>query len=366
MEQAKQLSDCDMLLCIMSGSFTQRGDICVIDKYDRARHAILGGADCVIELPAAFTIAPAEIFAQGAIKILSAIPEVNSLVFGCESGDVNFMQAAKLLLNENRQFKKILSENLSKGESYIKSYATAFEACGGSKNILEKPNNILGIEYCKAILKIGSDINVIPVQRVGSNFNDEKLNDNYSSASAIRKNSGSPLIKCNVPEYVYADLNDFSAENEIFEQLLRFKLLESTPETLKKIYGCNEGLENRLPSLAELPYNKIIDEATGRRYSSSRIKRILLANLLSIYQTDCEKYLNSKLYIKPIAIKKERADFILSTLAKSEFPTILRQRDIANLNSESKKCFESDIKVYKIASFISKRAISNFNYPIFI
>ena len=95
-EKAKRQSDCDAVLCIMSGNFTQRGEVCIFDKYTRARHAIAGGADCVIQLPAPFAVAPAEIFAKGAIKILSSIPDVTEIAFGCESAD----------------FKKFLIENL--------------------------------------------------------------------------------------------------------------------------------------------------------------------------------------------------------------------------------------------------------------
>ena len=87
LEQARRLSGCDGVLCIMSGSFTQRGEACVFDKYTRARHAVLSGADCVIQLPAPFAVAPAEIFASGAIKILSPIPQVKPLEFGCEDGE---------------------------------------------------------------------------------------------------------------------------------------------------------------------------------------------------------------------------------------------------------------------------------------
>ena len=87
LERAREITLCDYLICVMSGNFTQRGEICVLDKYTRAKHAILGGADCVLELPAAFSVAPAEIFARGAVKLLAAVPHLNSIAFGSENAD---------------------------------------------------------------------------------------------------------------------------------------------------------------------------------------------------------------------------------------------------------------------------------------
>lgn len=365
LQRAKELSGCDKILCIMSGSFTQRGDICVSDKFTRARHAILCGADGVIELPVAFSVAPAEIFAKGAIKILSSIPEVTTLAFGCESADTDFFKAARLLNEESGQFKTVLCENLAAGESYIRSYAAAFEACGGEKNLLSRPNNILGVEYAKAILKLKSKIQILPVERIGAEYGDTELKLNFSSASAIRTNPNNPLIKDNLPDCVFADFKDFSEENSRFEELLLFKLLQSTPESLQKIYGCSEGLENKLINSASLPFGEIIESTTARRYSASRIKRILCANLLDLYSNDCECYLQSPLYIKPLAVKKDDSQ-MLSALAKAEYPVIMKQRDLKDLNPTAQKCFKSDENSYKIWKFIAKQPESGFDYVKFI
>ncbi len=366
LESAKVLSGCDAVLCIMSGNFTQRGDIAVLDKYTRARHAVMGGADAVLELPAAFSVAPAEIFAKGAIKILSSIPEVGSLAFGCETPDADFSAAAKLLLKEQKPFKNILSQKLAQGESYVKSYVAAFAACGGKAELLSQPNNILGVEYAKAILSSGAKINLIPVKRVGQNFGSAELTDNYSSAQAIRNNIGSEKIKSNVPPYVYADLRDFSAENAKFEDILRFKLCTSAPETLAKIFGCTEGLENKLAACYNLPYKQLVLSASGKRYTESRIKRILTADLLELYSADCISYLNSRLYIRPLALKKDRADDVLAALSKSEFPLLLKYRDVVRLNNTARKCLESDFLAEKIRNFIFNLPYKEFGYPVFI
>lgn len=340
-ETARKLSGCDAVLCIMSGNFTQRGEMCIVDKYARARHAILGGANCVIQLPAPFAVAPAEIFAKGAIKILSAIPEVTCLAFGCESGDKQSLErAAGMLIDESGNFKNVLNENLNSGESYIKSYTSAFEACGGDKELVSNPNNILGLEYTKAILRAKADIEILPVRRIGAGFSDGKLKDNYSSASAIRQNLTDDKVKNNLPEFVFNDLHGAKSRND-YDNFLRHCLFKTDAVDLKRVYGCGEGLENKLKSLENLPLDKIIENATSKRYSSSRIRRILCANALELYKDDTENFLNGNLYIKPLAVKKQRADEILSALSKSAYP-VITGGGYPELSEPAAKCLEKD------------------------
>ena len=354
LEQARRLSGCDKVLCIMSGGFTQRGDIAVLDKITRARHAILSGSDCVIELPVAFSVAPAEIFAKGAIKIISSIPEVCCLAFGCEDDNrQEFLNAARILLSESDEFRILLNKNLDGGNSYIRSYCEAFKSVGGNAELLEKPNNILGLEYTKAILSAECDMEILPVKRKGANFNDSELKDDFSSASAIRQNLTSPLVKDNVPDFVYADLKN-ATDAEKFKWQARYDLVRANPEELKGIFGCGEGLENRLLSVAkEHTYDEILKECTSKRYSLSRIKRIMCANLLGIYESDSKTFSNSELYIKPLAVKKDCADDILSALSKSNFPVITRGRDLEKLSLSGKKCYNLDTKAHSLYELLS-------------
>ena len=153
LDRAREISGCDYLICVMSGSFTQRGEMCILDKYTRAKHAILGGADCVIELPSAFSTAPAEIFAKGAIKILSAIPDFCALAFGCETADkIILTDAAKILIEEPPPFKEILTKNIKEGQSYIKSITAAFEGVGGHHDLLDNQTIFLQSNIVKQFL----------------------------------------------------------------------------------------------------------------------------------------------------------------------------------------------------------------------
>jgi predicted nucleotidyltransferase len=341
-DQAKALSGCDAVLCIMSGSFTQRGDMALLDKFTRARHAICGGTDCVIELPAPFAVSPAEIFASGAIKLLSAIPDVTHLCFGCESV-VDFTTIAKKLTSESESFKQKLNEFLSCGESYPKSYSKAFAACGGDGDVLLTPNNILAIEYAKAILLQNANIQIVPIARVGGGYSDLKLNDSYSSASAIRANLGSSDIEKHVPDFVSSDLCAAKNNEQALEYLIKYSLLSTESSTLAKIFGCSEGLENKLKNLQDKPLKEIIESATNKRYSSSRIKRILLCNALKLYQDDCKEYLCGQLYLKPLAVSTAKKEEMLAALGKSSLPVVIKGNDVKNLSGPAERCYKSDV-----------------------
>lgn len=342
LEKARALSGADFIACVMSGDFTQRGDIAVLNKYARARHAISGGADCVLALPVSFSVAPAEIFARGAVKIFSAIPSVKTLAFGCESGNKdNFLNAAKILSDESPRFKDVFAASSAAGESYIKSLERAFEADGGEKGFISSPNNILGVEYAKS-LKFNKNIDILPIKRIGAGYSDKALGANFSSAAAIRRNINDPLVKYNVPDFVYDDLKYAFKDENKFENALKLILTRTDEKTLKRIFGCGEGLENRLKAKEGEPFLKIIEECTGKRYPAARIKRILTANFLKLFSDECKSFLNSPLYLKPLAVKKEKKDEIFAYLSRSDYPLILSGSDATKLEGQAKLCKELD------------------------
>ncbi len=343
LERAREITRCDYLICVMSGNFTQRGEICVLDKYTRAKHAILGGADCVLELPAAFSVAPAEIFARGAVKLLAAVPHLNSIAFGSENADKDgILSVSALSVAENEQFKSVLSENLARGESYAKSYFLAFGQVFGNAELIRKPNNILAIEYTKAIKTLNANIDIFPIKRVGAGYNDGILRENFSSASAIRKNLSSPLIQSNLPQFVAEDLQSVENIEINFQNAVKLILSRTPPETLKRIYGCGEGLENALKAVENESYGEIISKCTNKRYPASRIRRLLTANFLKLYADDCLQYFSENLYFTPLAVKKSVANEVLGELSRSIYPVITSGGDVRNLSGAAKKCKTAD------------------------
>ena len=220
----------DVLAVILSGNFTQRGEIAVLDKYTRAKHAILAGADVVFELPTVFATGNAEIFAKGAVKLANAFSGNHVLCFGTESGKKQTLLAtAQVLLNETKEFKALYKKHLKSGVSTIKAKVSALEELNLENldcQLLKTPNNILGIEYTKAILSLGSNLDIHPIIRQGAQYNDQTLYEEISSASAIRKaidDGNLENAKSSLPEFVCSDLKTFrpNCDDLIFYSVLK-------------------------------------------------------------------------------------------------------------------------------------------------
>lgn len=365
-EKAKNLSGADSVLCIMSGNFTERGEIAILNKFKRAKHAVLGGADVVLELPTIFATAPAEIFAKGAVKLLTSIPEVEYLAFGTENGDVDsFTKLAEILNNETIEFKQTLKENLSEGLPFAKAKTDTIQKLYPQldSSILSAPNGILGVEYTRAILSLNSKIKILPIKRIGANFSDDNLYENLSSASAIRKNLGLndfEKIKLNLPYFVLKDLNNFDEKK--FKDAVYLSALTASKNELKKICDCAEGLENRIKSLTEKcnNYDDLVIKTSTKRYITTRIKRILLNNFLKIDKKLIERCLKNKLYLKVLAVKKDKADKILKSLSKSKLTVLTRKTDVNNLSKTALSCYEKDVLANRIYNnFFNERENEN-------
>ena len=345
---AKKLSDADAILCIMSGNFVQRGEAAIVDKFTRAKHALLSGADAVLELPAVFATSNAELFAKGAIKILSSIPDVRFLCFGAETANPTaFLSAAKLLNDEPKNVSEKIKALLATGMSYAKARSIAYQGLI-PENLLSSPNNILGLEYTKALLASSADIQILPVRRIGSGYNDQTIDENFSSATAIRAAVANRQdLSGNLPDYVLNDLPK-NLENKL-DALEKYAILSTPKKEIANVCDCGEGLENALLKAAGLPVS-LTQTLTSTRYTSSRIRRIALQNLLKIDETLIRDSLSAPLYLRLLAAKKERVD-LLSSLSESAFPLLSRAHDENALSKQAKRTFERDLfaeKIYKL------------------
>ena len=375
LEEIKKQSGCDKILCIMSGNFVQRGEAAILDKHTRAAHAVYAGADCVIELPLPFAVSSAETFALGAVKTLAAIPAVSVLAFGCECGEaLDFLNLAKVLLNEPTEFKAALTAALDTGESFARARCIALKkVCPDvDERLFSSPNNILALEYTKAVLRLRSDIRILPLRRIGSDYNEETLTKNYSSASAIRKEilkdnltalttnpntisdpdlnpdlnpdlGFNPGLKNNLPDYVLRDLALALTKEDFLrlDGIEHYALLNRSSEEIALAPDCGEGLENRLKNLAKEYFTaeEVIREATSRRYTAARIRRILLVNALGITKRDTKAFLEEKLYCNVLALNEETAGETLALLKESTLPLLVRKGDENALTGMQKACF---------------------------
>ncbi len=181
------------IVVCMSGDFVQRGAPAVLDKYERTRAALSAGADLVLEIPAANAVGSAEFFASGAVSLLDALGIVDCLCFGCEDENPDpssFLRTASFLNTEPPAYREALKTALSAGMSFPDARASAMKEQGFEKeaSLLSEPNNILGVEYCRSILKLGSTITPCPLHREGSGYHSEEiLSCGFSSAAALRK-----------------------------------------------------------------------------------------------------------------------------------------------------------------------------------
>lgn len=359
-KQARERSGADFIVCVMSGDFVQRGENAIIQKHLRAKHAVLAGADAVLQLPTVFSTSNAELFAKGAVHILSSIPAVKWLCFGAEKADKTaFLLGAKFLNDEPKEVSQKIKTGVANGESFAKARANAF-AGYVPFDLLSSPNNILGLEYTRAILSSGANVEILPVQRVGGNYLDGDLHENFSSATAIRKALClGENVSGNLPPFV---LNDLSIETQAdLETLEKYALLTRSTTEIKRVCDCTEGLENALKRVAE--ENGKIETLVCARYTASRLRRIALQNLLQIDETLIRECLNAPLYLRVLAIRKN-CDDLLSLLSQSAFPLLIRAHDEAVLGETAMRCYEKDVFAEKIFALLRKQ--TNAERTIFV
>lgn len=349
LNEAKKNSGCDAVVCVMSGDFTQRGEMAILEKYTRAEHAVLAGADAVIELPTIFSSAPAELFAKGAVKLLASLPDFRVLAFGSEDGDKQgILDAARVTMQEEGGFKSSLKKYLKEGLSLTKARTQALSDAGetNAARVLSSPNNILAAEYCKALSAFGCGADILPVRRVGAGYADEDLLKDFSSATAIRKALSEKkyrAIRKNVPPFVFKDLKS-AVSPAVCKKLALCAALKMPAEQIKKLTDCTEGLENRIKAFAKNTpdYDELIGKVTTKRYISSRIRRILTACLLGLEEELVKKALRAPLYLKVLAVSKKRAGEILPALRNSAFPLVTRRSDLSLLGKAAAEVFAKD------------------------
>jgi predicted nucleotidyltransferase len=337
----RKVSGCDLVLCLMSGNFTQRGEGAILDKYTRASLAVQSGADVVIELPLPFSIGNAEVFARGAVKMLTAIPAVTTLAFGAECGKAEeFLSLAKVMADEDELFRTVLQRELKTGVSFAlarqKAMAERFPSV--DERLYTSPNCVLGLEYAKAIVRAGAEANIslLPLPRKGASHGEGVMRENYSSASAIRAAAvrGGVLenLSANLPDCTCAALPLFLTEEGYrkLDDMEYFALLAKSLPDLAALPDCTEGLENGLKGALEGCFSaeEVVKAVTSKRYTSSRIRRILLANALGVTSALQRQCLSSELYLRPLAVKAENSGMVLSLLQKDGgMPVLCRKGD---------------------------------------
>ena len=281
------------IVAVMSGSFTQRGEPAILDKWTRARLAILGGVDLVLELPFISAVRSAQDFARGGVRLLESLGVVDTLAFGAELADIERLNLAAAAFEE-KFFKEELKRLMSQGTSYAAAVTKILSAVTKlDEGHLRQPNTILAIEYLRSLPE---KISPLLIERVGAAYDDLTLHEKFSSASAIRaelykKNPSWEKISAQVDAETLKALQaaELVDEKFLFRPLM-IKLLTARVDELKKIYGMTEGLEYRLlKATSAKNYLELVEALKARRYTLSRVKRLLLHFLLDVTAAQVEE-----------------------------------------------------------------------------
>ena len=287
--EIKKVTD-EPIICVMSGNFTQRGEIAIVDKYSRAKMALEGGADLVVELPVPFSIASAEYFASAGVSILARMG-VDKLSFGSESADTDkIMKIAEIAASN--EF-KCECANLSKEQGSTGAYFELLAKKSGVSDI--KSNDILAIEYAKAIIKNEYNMQICPIKREGNAYRDTQLSfGELPSASAIREaisNNVFDNVSAFVPNSTFAILSENELANiEKIKSgiLLALRLTDANKLDVAISDG---GLVNRIIATAHecASFNEFEYKLQTKKYTASAIRRAILYILLGVKQGDLEK-----------------------------------------------------------------------------
>lgn len=288
------------IVAVMSGNYVQRGDIAVLDKFTRAKLAVRGGADLVIEIPSVYALSSAEFYARGAVSILDSLGCVDEISFGSEAGSVEDLKKASEIAEECSSSPE-LEEYLRNGMSYPNAINTMVYEKYGKKagnrigEILASPNNVLAVEYLKALRRLGSGIQPVTVQRKSVAHDSMVALNGIASASFIRKCIQEKIDFSDfVPDYVYsAYVRTVSekrrADIKNLERIILYKLRTITPEQLRSVPDVGQGLEYRVMENAVLTnLDEIFMNIKTRRYTMARIKRIFLNMLIGIEKSDLD------------------------------------------------------------------------------
>ena len=357
MQQARELTGADYCVVLMSGSFVQRGEPAIFDKYLRTKTALLAGADLVLEIPVAFSTASAHEFAAYGVALLSAIG-VDAVVFGSECGQIEILkQAAYAVNHESAEFQERLRKGLKAGLTYPQARAKALEMEDTWASVLSSPNNILGIEYLRAAEDLHSPMEFYTISRKGSGYHEDTLADaNFPSASAIRgiiRNSlskdkdlldilASHLPAVTHPAYTGAVpvfVDDFSEllNAAVLQMQATFSIADLSPELAARLAK---------PPYFPLSFEERIQALKTRQLTYTRVSRALLHLVLGMREEDISRWKDEgyALYARILGFRRQSSPLLSCLHKKSSIPLITKMADAAqNLSPSALALLEQEV-----------------------
>ncbi|MBU5306660.1 nucleotidyltransferase [Clostridioides mangenotii] len=351
LNESKKKTEASHTVAVMSGNFLQRGEPAILDKHTRAEMAVRAGVDLVIELPTLYACQSAELFSYGAITTLNSLNCINSICFGSEVGDIRLLYAISDILScEPLEFKASLKTYLDLGMLFPTARSKALIEYISKHNInstnnnyslvnieevLNNPNNILGIEYIKRLIKLNSSIKPYTIKRIQSEYNSTVMTGFISSATAIRNklNACENLeeIENAMPLTSYQVLkNKIDENNLLMHDELFFDTLKATifrdKERLTDIFEVNEGIENKIYKEAFIAKNanELVNLVKSKRYTMTKVKRILNNILLGISKDEINKAkeVETMPYVRILAFNNKGREILKEIKNNSEIKII--------------------------------------------
>lgn len=350
-------SENDTVTAVMSGSFVQRGECACVSSYERTEMALRNGVDLVLSLPVQYSTATAERFAYGGIKTLLSLGVIDSIGFGSECGDeIALYRCAEALLSEN--FSEYVNKYLETGVSFpvARQKAVSDMADVETGDVLETPNNILGVEYIKSIISGGYDVSVRTVSRKGASHDSQESEGGICSASLLRqmlddKSDVSSYVPDATVEILNKAILDGKAPSDFgrLEGAVLYRLRTMSLEEIAALPDVSEGLEYRIYEAVRtsVDLEEILEKIKTRRYTHSRLRRIILCAFLGITRADVQMDVP---YVRVLGFNQKGAALLKQAKAKATLPVITKSSEIKNLDENAKRCFELECRARDLFS----------------
>lgn len=376
-QNAKERANAKYVIAIITGNFTQRGNASIVNKFEKTKMALENGVDMVIELPTVYSISSAENFAAGGIKILNELGIITHISFGMEENDISLLNnVANVLYSEDKTFEKIIKEELDNGFSFPKARENAiirYFKDERYEKVLKGSNNILAIEYLKALKKQKSNIIPVGIKREKVFYNSKKIIDEFASSTGIRS-----LLTANDFEEIYrvvpSETFDILMQNvnndtfiydlNVFSDIIIYTLRNMKKEDIKNLPDVTEGLENKIKEASNRTNNliELINLCKSKRFTQTRIQRILVYAMLGITKKDIEISKKINPYIRVLGFNDEGRK-LLSEINNKNVITSLKKFEDKNKNKRIQRMLNIDKKATDIYTIgYKKNSVSKLDY----
>ena len=342
LNKVKELFKNDTIILVLSGNFTQRGDLSIIEKYDKAYISLLYGVDLVIELPYSFATQSSDYFAKGSVEILNHL-KCKNIVFGSESNDIDLLNNLVDIQLNNKEYEKLVKEEIDKGENYPTAMSKALKEI--TNKTIKEPNDLLALSYIKEIKKNNYDINPISIKRT-NDYNSLELSSNITSARSIREAlKNNKEIKNYIPNNVLDKIVNIDY-NKYFN-LLKYKIISE--DNLNIYNSVDEGLDNKLKK--EITRSNSLDELIlnikSKRYTYNKINR-MFSHILCSYTKE-ENNNNIVKYIRVLGFSTKGRKYLNEIKKDINIPII------TNINKNNIDLLKLELKVDNIYNLITNR-----------